>query len=682
MPEHLTAAGKSTPAPSNARRAARPAPGLLALQRAAGNRAVAGLLAPKPAKQPKPPEPLKPPPSPPAVVVQRRPWLEDPNDYVYRDKVVPQDLAFVRNVGGASNLGVFMDHGMLDGFQTFCAGKTFRAEWMVGSTHALHTGFRAAVGTVWQERNAAGRPLVAIDPWGRDGIGIVSGLIELGQAQGPWLRREGGGSRLPYAEGTLYFDNTYADKNDVLKRGFGIDDADLGDYGGVIAAPTQDLTSPKLDAQSDGAQFAQGSGYVYVSTVVARPRGGRKPRVNGKQFSPNFHTLTDPAEILRLNSSYESIRAAPVSTGWVADLAGGRDGSQDKEMKNWSAYGAAAFHNAHRAGQGGPVDVDADNWEWLHIRGAQIGGETNSANLLAGTFSANSQMIPYESQLQKWHVGNHGRIWARFTAVARDVVLAERIVIEVHTDRHRELGSIPADEPLRVEFNPLTGRVVDKLLGQHRGQDWRREAGLRGRHPGMNQLIALGPPPLLSGTGLPGRLPGRLPLLPGGGRSAHPALALGTGLPDRFSVRMPLPRFTTFVPLRHATLGSFFDVLERVQGSVTLHRRNRPVAVLRTRQDAQRFGASLPLTLTSKRRATEELEGASAPKRAHVEVEPPAESVSLVAMDNAAMEEYEVEVTIPATALAAEPSFGALPWLNSFGGHGPPPPTGGSDILG
>lgn len=320
-------------------------------------------------------------------------------------------------------------------------------------------------------------------------------------------------------------------------------------------------------------------------------------------------------------------------------------------MKNWSAYGAAAFHNAHRADRGGPVDVDADNWEWLHIRGAQIGGETDSANLLAGTFSANSQMIPYESQLQKWHVGNHGRIWARFTAVARDVVLAERIVIEVYTDRHRELGSIPADEPLRVEFSPLTGRVVDKLLGRHRGQDWRREAGLRGSHPGMNQLIALGPPPLLSGTGTPSRL----------------------------SVRMPLPRFTMFVPLRPDALAPFFDVLERVQGSLTLRRGNRPLAVLRNRRDVQQFGASVRLLPPGKRRATEELEGASAAKRAHVDVERPAEPMPTAGV---AVEEYEVEVTIPATALTAEPSFAQLPWLNPFGGNGPPPPTGGSGILG
>ncbi|MET8998495.1 hypothetical protein [Amycolatopsis sp. NPDC004169] len=667
MPEYLKTAGEPAPPPSPARRAAKTAPGLLALQRAAGNRAVTGLLAPKP------PRPANPQPD---VVVQRRPWLEDPEDYVYRDKVVPQDLAFVGNVGGTSNLGVFMDYAKLAGFQAFCAGKTFHTDWIIRPSHDHHRNFRLQVGTVWQEQNTAGRPLAVVVPWVPGGIGIIRGLIELGTAQGPVLRREGGGSRLPHAEGTLYFDNSYTDKNDVLKRGFGIDDADLGDYSSVTAAPTQDLTSPKLAAQDAGAQFAQGNGYLYVSTVVARPRGGRKPRVNGMQYSQTFHNLTDPAEIRRLNSSYDSIRAAPVSTGWVGDLAGGREGSQDEAMKKWSAYGAAAFHNAHRAANGGPVPVNADNWEWLHIRGAQIGGGTDSGNLLAGTFSANSQMIPYESRLQKWHVGNHGRIRARFTAEARDLVLAERIVIEVCTDRHSELGSIPEDEPLRVEFSPLTGRVVDKLLGQQRGQDWRREAGLRGRHPGMNQLIALGPPRLMPGTGLPDRLllPGRAPLPPG--LSGHSALAPGTGMPSQFSVRMPLPRFAAFVPLRAGELNRLFDLLEPVQGWVTLHRGNRPVAVLRNRRDVPRFSAPLQLTLTRKRPAAERLEGTPDAKRVHLGAER-AEEPAPVARDSVAMDEYEVEVTVPATAFTTAPSFGQLPWLTPFGGHHPPPPSGG-----
>ena len=39
-------------------------------------------------------------------------------------------------------------------------------------------------------------------------------------------------------------------------------------------------------------------------------------------------------------------------------------------------------------------------WEWLHIKGAGLGGETNGSNLVAGTRDANTHMIPFESNIK------------------------------------------------------------------------------------------------------------------------------------------------------------------------------------------------------------------------------------------------------------------------------------------
>lgn len=39
-------------------------------------------------------------------------------------------------------------------------------------------------------------------------------------------------------------------------------------------------------------------------------------------------------------------------------------------------------------------------WEWLHIRGASLGGETDATNLVLGTRDANTHMIPFESNLK------------------------------------------------------------------------------------------------------------------------------------------------------------------------------------------------------------------------------------------------------------------------------------------
>lgn len=40
------------------------------------------------------------------------------------------------------------------------------------------------------------------------------------------------------------------------------------------------------------------------------------------------------------------------------------------------------------------------DWEWLHIQGAGLGGETNSTNLLPGLYDANTLMIPFESNIK------------------------------------------------------------------------------------------------------------------------------------------------------------------------------------------------------------------------------------------------------------------------------------------
>jgi len=42
-------------------------------------------------------------------------------------------------------------------------------------------------------------------------------------------------------------------------------------------------------------------------------------------------------------------------------------------------------------------------WEWLHIRGAGLGGKTDSTNLVAGARDSNTHMIPFESNIR--HLG-------------------------------------------------------------------------------------------------------------------------------------------------------------------------------------------------------------------------------------------------------------------------------------
>lgn len=470
-----------------ARVAPRPVPAMLALQRAAGNRAVAGLVGARREAVP---------------VVQRRPWLDDQGEAIYREKNLPTDLAYVGNHGKA-NRGVFIDYGRLEGMRTLLAEHPFIGAESIAEDQntTIAKKFTAAVGTVWREQPGPGQPLAVIDPWTNNEIGVILLLINAGKRPEPLLRNEGGGSRLPHAEGTLYVDaKTWANKADALVKGLGVDLGEVGEYKDVdfVEMDPGGLVERKVQAQDNGEHYRGGNGFLYVSSVTARPRARRQPKVAGSRQAVDNLTKQDIAE---LNLKYEAIRPTPVTTGWVEDLSGGREGSQDTAMKNWSAYGAAAFHNQHRAGNGGLVPLEADNWEWLHIRGAQIGGPTDATNLLAGTFAANSQMIPYETKLQKWHTGNHGKIWAQFTAEARDLVLAEKITIEVASTNHPDLGTIPDTAPLRVAFYPLSGLVVDRLTGHLAGRSWREDAEKRGK-------MAQGAPPRPStGQGEPSEEP-------------------------------------------------------------------------------------------------------------------------------------------------------------------------------
>lgn len=64
---------------------------------------------------------------------------------------------------------------------------------------------------------------------------------------------------------------------------------------------------------------------------------------------------------------------------------------QYKNMGNTNAAGYAWASGIPLGGQ---------RWEWLHIRGAGLGGNTDSSNLVTGTRDANTHMIPFESNIR------------------------------------------------------------------------------------------------------------------------------------------------------------------------------------------------------------------------------------------------------------------------------------------
>lgn len=87
----------------------------------------------------------------------------------------------------------------------------------------------------------------------------------------------------------------------------------------------------------------------------------------------------------------------------------GRGDGQYKNMANTNAAGYAWLLGR----------VGNQRWEWLHIRGAGLGGKTDSTNLVAGARDANTHMIPFESNIR--HLGtavkNHPQKYSRLRVI-------------------------------------------------------------------------------------------------------------------------------------------------------------------------------------------------------------------------------------------------------------------------
>lgn len=73
-------------------------------------------------------------------------------------------------------------------------------------------------------------------------------------------------------------------------------------------------------------------------------------------------------------------------------IRGDRGTGQKAAMGNFSAKQYADFYTDNQA-------ENIDDWEWLHLQGSRLGGKNERGNLVAGTASANSHMIPYEREI-------------------------------------------------------------------------------------------------------------------------------------------------------------------------------------------------------------------------------------------------------------------------------------------
>jgi hypothetical protein len=138
-----------------------------------------------------------------------------------------------------------------------------------------------------------------------------------------------------------------------------------------------------------------------------------------------------------------------------------RDGSQEAAMDN---INASAYALAAREPNAAGTD-----WDWLHIRGARLGGSTTSDNLVCGTFVANSHMIPIEHdllELSKLASREQPLIITWDATTTHLSHMGALISIELHAPNGLDDGAeviLPKKAHCRWVFNPTTGAILDRL---------------------------------------------------------------------------------------------------------------------------------------------------------------------------------------------------------------------------
>ncbi|KRD10385.1 hypothetical protein ASE21_11800 [Flavobacterium sp. Root901] len=133
---------------------------------------------------------------------------------------------------------------------------------------------------------------------------------------------------------------------------------------------------------------------VYKKTATAPNQASGPLQIMGQNYTNQPLSTTDKAKLQKkLDKNLANINIPQNAVFTNTPVGRDRGDGQYKSMGNTNAAGYAWLLNR----------LGGQRWEWLHIRGAGLGGMTDSTNLVAGTRDANTHMIPFESNIR--HLG-------------------------------------------------------------------------------------------------------------------------------------------------------------------------------------------------------------------------------------------------------------------------------------
>ncbi|MFF5126508.1 DUF4157 domain-containing protein [Streptomyces syringium] len=421
-------------------------------------------------------------PAPPAgtPVVQRAMYLANYDERIYQDSLDPgAEYAFVKK---ADSRLLFAKYGGVDRLKAALGAVGFADDLRSSALDEFIKGAYRERGPVWRHlwHELGGlfhydSVAKATGPVGEEDLGRATpGLVAAIVRHGPQIWNNSGGSRAPRAEGRLY---GLTPSRDQALHMLGIDEDTAPHFDDVryksLDERQYEHRRALFNDKDDGANLFEYEGrfpgdrarMMYVSTAGTARAAAHRIRIANRRFpdAEFFDPGMDEATQRALHAEYARLTVPRPDTGWVpgTDLtAVDRGAGQDSAMNGWNALGVVAYAKRFL---GASYELE-QNWEWLHVQGAQIGGSTDATNLVAGAYVTNSAMIPYEDMIAKWAGTDARHFWARFEVTPAGTLFPARIRLSIKTDDHRDLGTLPG--LVLAEFDPLHGRIVDRLAGE------------------------------------------------------------------------------------------------------------------------------------------------------------------------------------------------------------------------
>ncbi len=393
--------------------------------------------------------------------IQREILLKNADDNIYEDSDSGKELGFLGKNGNKQEY-IFADYDGLTRFMdAYDEVSSFvNVENFVGNFRK-YSDYKETYGPFYL-LNSNGE----LAKWNNLAtVFFQQRLIEVLRRGGSKFWEAGSSNRYPRPIGKLGVEGNFS-REQVLSE-LGVQHEKFPAYSNVqiFNMSREQLEMKKKELLHHGDNVITTENLVYLSERSLPRSKNARVRAMGKKYDDKFSKVEENSiEHNKLDESFREM-GTPESEGWVKGFNNvPRGEGQEKAMSKWNALGAAAyanrFHNQN-------FDL-RQNWEWLHVRGAQIGGKTDNSNLVSGLYAVNSRMIPYENKIKAWDQKDPGKLKARFyTEGEKRGPFAEKIVIDVATSAaHAALGQVPDNDPIRFSFYTLTGKVVDKLTGQ------------------------------------------------------------------------------------------------------------------------------------------------------------------------------------------------------------------------